>query len=94
MLLDGHSLLVHVKKRTEADARVRLPVLDEGVVVRGEERAALELLHQELHHGVRDGGAVEGGGAWINGDKLRDWDWLVTVSGGMLILYILSPHHT
>lgn len=68
----SHSLL-HVdrqnkkKKRTEAYARVRLPVLDEGVVMRGEERAALELLHQKLHHGVRDGGAVEGGGAWSDG---------------------------
>lgn len=53
--------------RTEADARVGLPVLDERVVVRGEERAALELLDQELHHGMRDGGAVEGGGAWGGG---------------------------
>lgn len=31
--------------------------------MRGEERAALHPLHQELHHGVRDGRAVEGGGA-------------------------------
>jgi hypothetical protein len=49
---------------------VVLPVLHERVVVRGEERAALEALRQELHDGVGDGRAVEGGGAcW--------WWWLL-----------------
>ena len=40
---------------------IQLPVVDEGVVVGREECAAMLAVDQMVHHGVRNGGAVEGG---------------------------------
>eukprot|EP00620_Florenciella_sp_RCC1587_P011076 CAMPEP_0182594472 /NCGR_PEP_ID=MMETSP1324-20130603/80223_1 /TAXON_ID=236786 /ORGANISM="Florenciella sp., Strain RCC1587" /LENGTH=62 /DNA_ID=CAMNT_0024812021 /DNA_START=1 /DNA_END=186 /DNA_ORIENTATION=- len=48
---------VHV---AQLDAGVRLPVVDERVVVRGEESAALDGGRQMVHDGVGNRGAVEG----------------------------------